>query len=150
MLVLGHWCSRSAALGSLNPVLQTRVQSSRCVSVSFCLFWNTGAVSARASATPRPSPQTQGDMRTIGDLHPTQVHKRRMICAQLGTYTPLIRPAFVNRDAGRPSLSKATPNCHACVNRDEGRPSLLRLEVPRTFNLSKLGELKKPKATYML
>ena len=69
-------------------------------------------------------------MRAIGDLHPAQVHKREETCEHLWTYTPLIRPAFVNRD--------------------EGRPSLLRLEVPRTFNLSKLGELKKPKATYML
>ena len=34
LLVLRHWCSRSAALGSLNHVLQTRVQSSRCISVS--------------------------------------------------------------------------------------------------------------------
>ena len=35
---------RRAALGSLNPVLRTRVQLARCARVSFCLFWDTGAV----------------------------------------------------------------------------------------------------------
>ena len=44
ILFFGPACSRSAALGSLNHVLRTRVQSEYCASVSFYLFWDTDAV----------------------------------------------------------------------------------------------------------
>ena len=44
--------------------------------------------------------------------------------------------AMLNRDAGRPSLSKATLTCPACVNRDAGRPSLnkAKLTCPACVN----------------